>query len=698
MWNIVTAVGIVVTLATAIPVFAQMRNHPRGLHILFFAEMWERFSYYGMRGILVAYMTQHFLFDDTLAQGQYGAYTALVYLLPLIGGFVADKYIGTRKAIAFGALLLVAGHLAMAIEQKPATQTLTYQGQTYEFAAQGRQDQRQTWLVVDGERYEYGPVSGALEVSDLPDGAPLPSFLLRCEQEGPAQGCYQLSEPDTEGAQTLSYDGAAYQVVTEDGEDGPLTSLVIDGERFAYKPSASIEIHGLPADASLPSIVTQCKEGGSGQDCYTLDVVGRNPLFVNIFYLALSLIIMGVGFLKPNISTIVGQLYPQGDPRRDAGFTLYYFGINLGAFWASVLCAGLGATFGWWAGFGLAGIGMALGWVVFVRRRLLFFMPGPAQLPDDVGGPPDEEKVRKPVLGPLNVEQLIYVLGVLGVGVVWLAVQREPIVNATLSVASIAILLYFIYYMVRNCTWVESQRMILALILVAASVIFFTLFELAGSALNQFAERTTQMPSNGFFTITSGQTQAFNAGFILLLAPLYAMMWNWMNKTGRDPGDPAKFALGLIGVGAGFLVLVWGAQYADEAARVPLIFLVLLYLLHTMGELFLSPVGLSAMTKLTPAAVVSTMMATWFLASSIAQALAAQIAKLTAAETVGGQVLDPHAALARYVEVFTSIGWWAVGLGVALGIASPFLKKLAHQQVNEKIHVVPDRPPSESGV
>jgi proton-dependent oligopeptide transporter, POT family len=598
MWDIVIAGGIVITLITAIPVFMQMRNHPKGIHILFFAEMWERFSYYGMRGILVAYMTQHFLFDDTIASGQYGAYTSLVYLLPLIGGFLADKYLGTRKAVAFGALLLVAGHLSMAVEQAPARQTLTFQGQTYQFASEGRQDDLQTWIVVGGERYEYGPAEGG-----------------------------------------------------------------------------GIAIAGLPTGAALPAVLP----AGS----YEMGVEGRNPLFVNIFYLAMALIIMGVGFLKPNISTVVGQLYQQGDPRRDAGFTLYYFGINLGAFWASILCAGLGATVGWWAGFGLAGIGMFLGWCVFVRRRLLFFTPGPPQLPDGVGEPPNPELLKKPFLGPLNREWLIYILGVVGVLGVWWLVQREQVVNTTLTVASGLIVLYFIYYMFRNCSWVESQRIILALVLVSASVIFFTLFELAGSALNQFAERNTALPSDGFMTITSGQTQSFNAGFILLFAPLFAALWTWMNKHKLDMGDPAKFALALIQVGAGFLVLVWGAQYADENARVPLVFLVLLYLLHTTGELFLSPVGLSAMTKLAPAAVVSTMMATWFLASSVAQMLAAQIAKLTAQETVGGQVLDPHAALRTYVEVFDQIGWGSIWIGVGLGVLSPFLKLLAHQKVTD---------------
>jgi POT family proton-dependent oligopeptide transporter len=611
MWDIVIATGLVITVITCIPVFRQMRRHPRGIHILFFTEMWERFSYYGMRAILVAYMTQHFLFDDDVAQGQYGAYTSLVYLLPLLGGFLADKYLGTRKAIAFGALLLVAGHLTMAIEQAPASETLTYQGQTYEFAAEGRQDRRRTWLVVDGERYEYGPAAGG-----------------------------------------------------------------------------GLAIEGLPGNAALPSVLP----AGS----YEMSVEGRNPFFVGIFYLAMSLIIMGVGFLKPNISTIVGQLYEQGDPRRDAGFTLYYFGINLGAFWSSALCAGLGVTVGWWAGFGLAGIGMFLGWCVFVRRRLLFFMPGPAELPEHLGAPPDAELIRKPFFGPLTREHVIYLGGIVGVVGVWWLVQREQVVNLSLTIASVGIVAYFVVYMVRRCTAVESQRIILALILISASVVFFTLFELAGSALNQFAERNTQLPSDGFFSITSGQTQAFNAGFILLCAPLFAMMWNWMNRTRRDIGDPAKFALGLIQVGAGFLVLVWGAQFADESARVPLVFLMLLYLLHTTGELFLSPVGLSAMTKLAPAAVVSTMMATWFLASSAAQALAAQVAKLTAQETVGGQVLDPQAALATYVEVFNQIGWAAIGIGVVLGAFSPLLRRLAHSDAADQSGAPQVKPVTES--
>ncbi len=609
--DIVIAIGMVITLVMGIPVALQLRKHPPGMHIIFVTEMWERFSYYGMRTILFVYMTQHFLFRDTVASGQYGAYTSLVYLLPLIGGMLADRWLGTRKAVAFGALLLVAGHLAMAIEQKPAHEVMTYEGKDYNFVAEGRQNLRKTWLEVDGQRYEVGPSEGGMEIKGLPAGATLPSKLLKDNPDTPA----------------------------------------VDG--------------------------------------YTTRVEGQQPLYLNIFFLALSLIIMGVGFLKANLATMVGQLYVKDDPRRDGGFTLYYFGINLGAFWAQVLCARFATEFGWGAGFGLAGIGMAYGWMVFVRRRFLWFIPGPAQLPEPLGAPPNPALLTKSIIGPINREWLIYLIALIGIGGVWLLVQREPIVNAALSIASALMLAFFIVYMAMKCTWAESAKLILALILVAASVVFFTLFELAGSALAQFSERSTELPTDGFWAITSGQTQSFNGAFILIFAPLLAALWTFLENRKIDIGDPAKFSLGLIQVGAGFLVLVWGAQYANADFKVPLVFLVLLYLLHTTGELFLSPVGLSAMTKLTPAPIAATMMATWYLGSSVAQALQAQIAKLTAQETVGGQVLDPQQALDTYVSVFSQIGWWGVGIGVGMGVLSPFLNKLAHIKEKPKGDAAP---------
>ena len=582
--NLVEIVGLIIVLVTFVPVFLQMRAHPRGLFVLFFAEMWERFSYYGMRGLLIFYLTQHFLFDDKQAQGQYAAYTSLVYLLPLVGGLLADRFLGMRKAIAFGALLLVAGHGAMAIEGAPATQVLTYQGAKYEFVVHGRADSREVKLKVGEGEYAFGA-----------------------------------------------------------------------------NEAGGLEFKGLPADAPIPAVLAK----GS----YELSVVKGPKIYQDIMFLALSFIIMGVGFLKPNISSIVGQLYPENDPRRDAGFTLYYYGINLGAFVAAIVCGRLGQEVGWWAGFGLAGIGMAAGWVVFMLGKPML---------EGKGEPPNPEDLAKPVFGPLNREWLIYILGVAGVGIIWVLVQQNAYVGAMLGLGSVCVLGYLAWFMATKCNAIERGRMILALVLIAASVIFFVLFEQAGSSLNQFADRNTQLSLPGGSAMTAAQTQSFNSGFILLFAPAFAALWAFLGRRNLDPSAPMKFSLALMQVGIGFLILVAGVKFADGAYKVPLIFLAMAYMLHTTGELFLSPVGLSQMTKLSAPAVVSTIMAVWFLASSWAQYLGGMVANLTATETVAGQVLDPKGALETYASVFQTIGIWAIGLGILLAIASPWLKKLAH--------------------
>ena len=539
MFDLIFWAGVAITVITAIPVVIQLRTHPRGLFVLFFAEMWERFSYYGMRGILIFYLTQHFLFKDGAAQGQYGAYTSLVYLVPLIGGLLADRFLGTRKAIAFGALLLVAGHLTMAVEGPAATQVLKTGGAEYSVQVDGRMDGRKVQLMVGDQLYDWGPAEGGgLEIKGLPANAPIPSVL--------PEGSYELTV-----------------------QEGP-------------------------------------------------------PIFKHILFLAMALIIMGVGFLKPNISSIVGQLYTERDPRRDPGFTLYYYGINLGAFWASILCGGLGQHVGWWAGFGMAGIGL------------------------------------------------------LGVAAIWLLVQYNGAVGWMLGLSSVAVLAYLGVFMATKCTKFERERLLLALILIGASVLFWTLFEQAGSSLNQYAERNSDLHITVTQTMTPAQTQSFNSGFILLFAPVFSALWAFLGTRGRDLNPVVKFGLALVQVGAGFFVLVWGARFADEAAQVPLIFLVLAYLLHTTGELCLSPVGLSQMTRLSVRDVLATIMATWFLASSWAQWIGGKVAQLTAAETVAGEVLDPKKALATYADVFQMIGIWGVGLGVVLLAASPWLKKLAH--------------------
>ncbi|MBX3486016.1 peptide MFS transporter [Phenylobacterium sp.] len=575
---LIIVLGVVVTLVTGLPVLMQMlRNHPRGLLILFFAEMWERFSYYGMRGILIFYLTQHLLFDQGDASNQYGSYTSLVYLLPLLGGLLADRWLGTRKAVAFGALLLVAGHLTMAVEGRPATQTLTYAGQTYPIAIEGRMEARTAKIVVAGQPYDFGASpEGAFEIKNLPANAPLPAALPK--------GSYELKKD--------------------------------------------------------------------------VDAFGKNA-----FYLAVSLIIMGVGFLKPNISTIVGQLYPQGDPRRDSGFTLYYYGINLGAFWAAVLCGYLGQTLGWWAGFGLAGVGMAAGFVVFVLGKKHL---------EGKGEPPDPELLAAKVAGPLTREGLIYLGGILGVIPVWFLVQSNDLVGWALSASILASLAFIVWFMVSQCDKVERERMMLALVLVFGSVVFFTLFEQAGTSLNLFAANSVDLMG-----ITAAQTQSFNAGFILIFAPVFAAMWAWLGKRGRNPNPTLTFGLGLLQVGLGFLVVVWTQGLAVEY-KMPLYMLGLLYLLHTTGELFLSPVGLSQITKLSVVKVVSFMMAVWFLASSIAQFVGGRIAGLMGTETVGGQVLDPAAALATSLDGFNKLGWTGVGCGVVFVALSFVIKHWAH--------------------
>lgn len=605
--NIVILLGILVTLVTGLPVLSQMlKNHPKGLIILFFAEMWERFSYYGMRGLLIFYLTQHFLFSDATASETYGSYTSLVYLLPLLGGIIADRWLGTRKAIAFGALLLVAGHGLMAYEGRPATETLTYQGATYEIVSEGRADSREVGIMIDGQRYEFGPA-----------------------------------------------------------EDG------------------GIAIQNLPADSGLPAVM-EAEDYVMQQD--------RDPNGLNGFYLAVSLIIMGVAFLKPNISSIVGQLYTQGDPRRDSGFTLYYYGINLGAFWAAVLCGYLGQTVGWWAGFGLAGVGMALGWVVFVLGKPLL---------QGNGEPPNPERLRQPVVGPINREWLIYLGAFVGIPIVWFLVQRNALVGTVLGFSTVASLIAIaLLILLAAKTWTQRKHMILATVLIGGAVVFWTLFEQAGTSLNLFTDRNVDLnltaaatqfmgmwwgtpaqlaeagvtPSGLWIdtTLTAAQTQSFNAGYILIFAPIFAALWAGLGRKGKDPNPVLKFALGLLQVGLGFLVVVWGVEagLVSEAFRAPLFLLAVLYLLHTTGELCVSPVGLSQITKLSLPSVVSFMMAVWFLASSIAQFVGGKIAAALGTETVGGQVLDPAGALETSLGGFQQMGWAGIICGAVFLVLS----------------------------
>jgi proton-dependent oligopeptide transporter, POT family len=436
-------------------------GHPRGLSTLFFTEMWERFSYYGMRAILILFMTagaaEGGLGLSTADAGAiYGLTTAMAYMAALPGGWVADQFLGLRKSVFLGGVLIAAGNFCLVI----------------------------------------------------------------------------------------------------------------------------------------PSMAA--------------------------FYSGLTLIVAGTGLLKPNVSVIVGKLYTQEDKRRDAGFSIFYMGINTGAFLSPLLC-GWVAQYNWRYGFGLAGVGMVIGLIQYVlgSRHL-----GEAGLKP--GGAADGAQARKRLISGLavlaGIVLLVVILGVAGL------ITAKDIVDAS-GLLLVVIVFLFFAWLLSSSRWttVERKRLIVVLGLFIAASIFWSVFEQAGSTLNLFAERSTdnRIASREF---PAPWYQSVNALFLIGLAPVFA--WLWLRLGSREPSSPAKFVLGLILVGLGFIVLVAGAAAAESGAKVSPLWLIVCYLFHTMGELCLSPVGLSAMTKLAPASVSGLMMGVWFLAISVGNYMGGRMASL----------------------------------------------------------------------
>ncbi|MBU1385588.1 MAG: peptide MFS transporter [Alphaproteobacteria bacterium] len=580
--------------------------------ILFFTEMWERFSYYGMRALLVLYLTQHFLFGPAEAQGIYAAYAALVYLMPVLGGLIADRYLGSRKAVIIGAVLLVAGHFTMAFEGTGGRENLTIGATTYEIQVEGR-DQNRTMFAVNGDE--------RVQIAITPEGV------------------------STVGAEPSAANAAdaAVAAVAETTE-GAAPAGTLDPATLAAPEAAAVA--GFPAFTAA---------GG-----YSLETV-RDPAGEPILFLALSLIIVGVGFLKANISTVVGALYEENDPRRDGGFTIFYVGINLGSFLATAACSYLGIQYGWAYGFGLAGIGMLFG--------LLTFILGQSWL-EGRGAPPVPIEGRSLLGVPLV--PFFWIAGLVAVFPTWLLMQRHEIIEAALPWLAGVIFALVVGYTVFRLKGSERSRMLVAQVLIFFSVLFWALFEQAGSSLTLFADQSTEMPS----WFNAAMTQMFNPGIIVLGGPVMAALWIWLAKRNAEPSTPVKFSLGLMFVGVGFLVLMWAAgNLANSDFRVPLLFLFLTYFFHTIGELCLSPVGLSMITKLSVGRVVGLMMGVWFLSSSVAHIAAGLIAKATATDTVAGVVTDRALALETYGSIFGTIGWVGVGVGVFLLVISPILRK-----------------------
>jgi len=578
----------------ALPDTDDFLGHPKGVYVCFFTEMWERFSFYGMKALLLLYLTKYHLFGDRAGLDLLGAYGGLVYCMPVFGGMLADRWLGMRKAVVFGSVLLVLGHLGMAFEGHAAAR-------------------------VAGE------------------------------------------------------------VVRDEG-----------------------------------------------------------ALWAT--YVSLALIIVGVGFMKPNISTIIGRLYPDNDPRRDSGFSLFYAGINLGALFASLVCGFLGEAYGWRYGFGAAGIGMLVGLAMFLWGQR--YLHGHAE-------PPAPARLRDRVLG-LPRETLIYAASVLAVlpvaALMWAAANGAASLGGEVSLALMlmlvvlgGVLLWFAWFTGARCTPVQRQQMWALLALIFMALVFFTLYEQTYGSWVTFTDRLltkdvvpslvirdgtplpwsiaslllapagfvvaatlsdrdarSRAPKAIFIAVsalmlvflvrdcvvlpqTAGSLTYLGALFLVLLAPVFAALWAWLDRRGADPSKPVKSSLGLIFAGLSFIPLALAAQQVGASGAITSVWwLVVAYLILEIGEMCLSPVGLSAVTQLAMPRVVSLMMGTWFLATAFSEALAALFGKLAAIEVPEGQQMDLVQASARYGDLFWLMMWIGIGCGVAALAVSPLLRRWMH--------------------
>jgi proton-dependent oligopeptide transporter, POT family len=478
-------------------------GHPRGLSTLFFTEMWERFSYYGMRALLILFMTAPLAsgglaFDTATAGAIYGLYTSMVYMTTLPGGWVADRLIGQRRAVLYGGIIIAAGHFSMAFSS------------------------------------------------------------------------------------------------------------------------------------------------------------------LSTFYLGLFLIVIGTGLLKGNVSVIVGQLYSKEDTRRDAGFSIFYMGINLGAFIAPIVCGYLGQRVSWHTGFAAAGVGMTIGVIQYVLggRNL-----GDAGLhPAPAASPHAAARLRRNagIVGGLLLAAIIAFA--VGASTGAIAISAVQVADAA-GVLLLAIVVFFFGWLFTSGNWSADERKKLYAIgvLFLAAGLFWSVFEQAGSTLNLFADRNTATVFLGW-TFPSSWFQSMNSLFLWVFAPVFAWLWLRMAQKRQEPSSPAKFALGLVLVGAGFAILVWAARMAEQGVLVSPMWLTVTYLLHTWGELCLSPVGLSAMTKLAPARIAGLMMGVWFLATSIGN-------------FIGGRVSSLYESFAL-PSLFGAVGLFAIGAGVLLFLFVRPIKRL----------------------
>ena len=567
-------------------------GHPKGVYVCFFTEMWERFSFYGMKALLLLYLLEHHKFGDRIGLDVLGAYGGLVYCIPVFGGMLADRYLGMRKAVVFGGLLLCLGHLGIAVEGETAH-------------------------LVNG-------------------------VMVR----------------DT---------GALY-----------------------------------------------------------------------VFYLSLALIILGVGFLKPNISTIVGKLYTLDDPRRDAGFSLFYAGINLGGLLASIVCGYLGQTYGWRYGFGAAGIGMLLGLGQFLWGQR--YLHGHAEPPAPLARSTEWKIYGGAVLGLLPLAGLMWTVAN---GALRLPGDISPALGLMILVM-VCVLVWFMWFILSQCTAVQRHQMLSLMALIFMCLVFFTLYEQTYGSWVTFTDRlltkdivpslvvregnpwpwssialvlaplsfavsawlSDRNPRSAFpkalfvaccllmvFFIArdvlilpqNASSLTYLPGpFILVLAPVFSILWAWLEKRNANPSKPVKSAAGLMFGGLAFVPMAFAAQAAGASGEQASVWwLVLAYFVLEVGEMCLSPVGLAAVTQLSVASVVSLMMGTWFLATAFSETLAALFGKLAALDIADGGELAMHstewtAAAAKYEHLFWVLMWIGLGFAAIAFVFSPLIRRGMH--------------------
>ncbi len=479
----------------------KFKEHPRGLMVLFFTEMWERFSYYGMRGILTLFLIAELSsgglgLDKPTAGAIYGLYTGLVYLLALPGGWIADRILGQRKAVFLGGLIIALGQFTLAI----------------------------------------------------------------------------------------------------------------------------------------PMVWT--------------------------FYLGLVIIIIGTGLLKPNVSTIVGDLYPEGGARRDAGFSIFYMGINLGALFGPIICGYLGENINWRLGFSAAGFGMLLGLIQYKLGEKHF---------GDAGNLKESAKAHKQE----SISMLFKGIGLVFVIIaLFVLLQYTGLYQITLNgfaqfmgifIVSIAILFFLYLFLFGNLTSTEKKRTFVIFLLFIGAALFWSGFEQAGSSMNFFAKELTDRNVMGLL-IPASWLQSINPLFIIIFAPLFGSLWVWLASRKKEPSIPAKFGLGLLLLGSGFLVMMWAATYTVGGNKVSPMWLVVTYFLQTAGELCLSPVGLSSVTKLSPQRYVGQMMGIWFMGAALGNLIAG---------LVGGQFES-----LPLPELFGGVALFTGGAGLLFLLFSKPIKKL----------------------